>query len=460
MIDTFRPPPAAAPRPARKFGSAGLLPWIFPAIIALGALDMFLSGRDLAQSFVMLEQVAAPERSPIMVWVQRAVSLMLLLASVEQIANHFSLRRPLPSAGLLLAFILYWVGTIASPALFGTVPTLSHEYLYSLALGVAACLVGEGERDRIVRAARDALFALMLVGLALVPLHTSLVLDLSYSQGIIPGLPRFAGLTPHPVTQGMLAQVALLVLWCVPFKRRWLNLLAWAMGLLVLFIAQSKTSWLAFGLCAAVLMVARSGGEFWQRMSDPRRGGVGVLVCLGVMLVVLGLGAWVLLGDAFGRAEDFYNSPQGAALATMTGRDRIWAAALQEWNNNPMFGYGLTIWDNAYRVAIGLPNATHAHNQFMDDLARAGNMGAGALLIYAPVLLVMSLRYARASGGLAIALFATIAIRAISEVPLMLMGYGAELFTHLLLLVTLAAAASARRQAAPARSPLRYGVAT
>ena len=57
------------------------------------------------------------------------------------------------------------------------------------------------------------------------------------------------------------------------------------------------------------------------------------------------------------------------------------------------------------------------------------------------VLLVLSIRYARASGGLSLALFVALALRAISEVPLLLFGYGPELTTHVLLLMTLAAAA-------------------
>ena len=105
-----------------------------------------------------------------------------------------------------------------------------------------------------------------------------------------------------------------------------------------------------------------------------------------------------------------------------------------------------------------MPNATHAHNQFMDDAARSGSVGATVLVVYAAVLLVMSVRHARATGGLSIALFLSLALRAVGEVPLTLLGYGSELFVHGLLLVLLAAAALER----PARDghtlPLRYGV--
>jgi hypothetical protein len=72
-------------------------------------------------------------------------------------------------------------------------------------------------------------------------------------------------------------------------------------------------------------------------------------------------------------------------------------------------------------------------------------VGAAALVFYALVLLVLSIRYARASGGLTLALFVALALRSISEVPLLLFGYGPELVTHVLLLMTLATAANDAR---------------
>jgi O-antigen ligase len=102
-----------------------------------------------------------------------------------------------------------------------------------------------------------------------------------------------------------------------------------------------------------------------------------------------------------------------------------------------------------------MPAATHAHNQFMDTLSRAGTVGAVALVLHALVLLVLSIRYARASHGISLALFVLLAMRCVSEVPLLMFGYGVELLTHVLLLMTLAAASSEARQlkARPASAP-------
>ncbi|MBL0421013.1 O-antigen ligase family protein [Ramlibacter sp. AW1] len=442
----------------RKKAGTGMLHWIFPAMIFLAALEMFLSGRDLSQQYLQLLQTGESTRHPLMTIAQRSVSVLLLVASVEQIANHFALRRPTPSATLLIAFVLYWVCTVASPALFGANPLIGHEYMYSLFVGVAACLVGPAEWQRILRSARDALFLLMLAGVLVAPFKPGLVMDVYYSQGLIPGLPRFGGLTAHPVTQGMLAQVALLVLWCMPYQRRWLQRAAWVLGLAVLYLAQSKTAWASFIACALLLLAVRGGPRLWRRMSDPRQGGFGVLVLLGLVVGVAGLATWVLVGDAFGRASELADTREAAQLMSLTGRDRIWVIAVEEWQRNPVFGYGLTLFDSAYRAAINLPHATHAHNQFLDDLARSGAIGASALVIYAAVLFGLALRGARASGGLSLALFLAVALRSVSEVPLSLKGYGTELVTHLLLITTLAAA-SAQRRTEPRPQAMRYGVA-
>ncbi len=445
----------------KRTNSTGLLHLIFPAILLLVGAEVALSNRDLAQQFSELASVAGPPgRHPLIEWMQRAVSLLLLFASVEQIVNHESLGRRVPSHPLLWVFVVYWISVVGLPALWGANPFVSHLLFYSLAVGVACCMVGTAERDRMIGAARDGLMVLMLAGVLFIPIRLNTVMDMSYSQGVIPGLPRFAGLTAHPVTQGMLALVGLLLVWFRPYERRWLNRMAWGLGLFVLFIAQSKTSWASFLACAGCVLAVRHGPGFWKRMGDPRGSGMGVLVCLGIIVVVLAISSWILLGDAGGQIEDFTHSRKGAELMTLTGRDRIWAVAIEEWRNYPVFGYGHTIWDAAYRASIGMPNATHGHNQFMDDLARAGSIGAGALVIYVTVLLAMSLRYARASQGLSLGLFVALAVRSISEVPLFLVGYTTELFTHLLLLATLAAAASTERRTAQVRTGMRYGVAS
>jgi len=407
-----------------------------------------VSGRDLSQTYIELANDTAGVRGPIIVWAQRLLSVLLIAASLERIVSHVALHKHLPSPTLTSVFVLYWLCTVAAPAVFGSHPQLGHEYAYSLLLGFAVLLASSVEADRMLVAARTALVAFVFAGLALIPVLPAMVLDQLYSQGLFAGLPRFGGLAAHPVAMGMFAQTMLLMVWALPFDRRWLNVLAWIAGLAALFMAQSKTAWIAFIVCSIAMFLVRSGSSLWQRITDPRSdGSLGIVVCLGAMTLVGAALGLVLVTDLGSQLQDFADTSQGAQLMSMTGRDRIWSIALEEWHSNVLFGYGPGLWDTDFRTSIGMANATDAHNQFMDTLARAGTVGAVGLVTYAGVLLAMSLRYAKATGGLSIALFLALALRSISEVPLLLFGYGGELFIHLLLLVTLAAAASARTQA-------------
>ncbi|MFS2035588.1 O-antigen ligase family protein [Polaromonas sp. CT11-55] len=435
----------------------GYMHFIFYAILLMVALANLLSGRDLSSSNMKFDEVVVVVRHPLVSLMQPLASLLLLTLAGERLITHWIRRdkaAQAPSA-LLVAFLTFWVCTVAAPALLGANPHVSHDYVYPLVIGFAAVLATGTERDLAFGAARNALLLFIAAGLLLIPFKPSLVLDASYTQGLLPGVPRLAGLAPHAVSLGMLAQLGLLCLLARPLQRVWLNRLAWAMGLGVLFLAQSKTAWISFVLCSACILAVRQGPRFMRRVGDPVRPEFGIVALLAFMVAVVGLAALLMFGDIDARLSSFFDSAQGAQLASMTGRDQIWAIAYDEWQRNPVFGYGPTLWDASFREAIGMPNATHAHNQFMDTLSRSGTVGAAALVLYALVLLVLSIRYARASGGLTLALFVALALRAISEVPLLLFGYGPELIAHVLLLMALAAAGreARERKRGPAKAP-------
>jgi len=435
----------------------GFLYWMFPAMLAMGALTVLMSNRDLTQAFLQLEQSTEgldPIHSPLVIWAQRGVSILLIVASLERLSNHFAQHRLVPSMALTGSFLLFWLTTVLAPGLLGAHPVLTHEYAYSLLFGLCATLTFPEEREKILLFSRSALFVYMLAGLVLIPINPTMVLDSSYSQGLLPGVPRFGGVSAHPVMMGLLSQTALLLLWARPFQRRWLTVCAWILGLSVLFLAQSKTAWLAFMITACCMVVVRRGADSIGRLGDTRDNTFGVLALVGVIGVAVIVLVGGLVFDVGGMVGDFLGSSEGAQLTSLTGRDRIWVVALEEWHNNPLFGYGPTIWDGAYRQAIGMPNATHGHNQMIDTLARCGTVGAFGLVVYAAVLMVLSVRFARATRGLSLAMFLTLALLSVSEVPLLLVGYGPDIFTHLLLVATLAGTAVEQRRHRVAVEPL------
>ena len=425
----------------------GYLHLIFYAMVLLVALGTLLSGRDLSIVNLNMEEPRITPRHPLMQWTQPLVSLLMLAAAGERILSYWFRRDRTAAAPvvLMMSFIIFWLGTVAAPAFLGAHPHVFHGYAYPLILGIAAVLVTGTESDIAFKAARNALLLFMLAGLLLIPVKPALVLETAYTQGLLPGLPRLGGLAAHAVSLSVLAQLGLICLLAFPYRRAWLNLLAWGVGLSVLILAQSKTTWISFILCGICFVAVQKGSGFSRRLSDPARPGFGIVSIMLCMVAILAIGLVLMFGDLGTRINVFFNSAEGVQLSSLTGRDKIWAIAYEEWRRNPVFGYGPLIWESDFRISIGMPNATHAHNQFMDTLSRSGSVGAAALVLYAVMLLILSVRYVRESKGLTLALFILLAIRSISEVPLLLLGYSPEFITHLLLLMSIAAMANNAR---------------
>jgi len=414
----------------------------YAVLLSIGML-VFLSGRSLLSDYEMQSGLLTQSNTAA-IWTTRLTSFCLMLASLERIASY-ALRRNrsgIAPYALLVAFVMFWSTTVASPALFGAHGSLSHDYLYTLLMGCAALLLSQRESDAVVAAARNALMVFLAISVALIPVRPALVMDSNYAGSLLPGLPRFAGLAPHSVSLGMLAQLALICLYAQPLSPRWLNRLCWALGLFALFLAQSKTSWLSFPLCVACMVWMRRDSAAWRRF------GLVALVCVTVGTV--GLGLTYIVGNLGFTSDSFFGGQRWAELASFTGRDRIWAVALEEWGRHQVFGYGSNLFDEAYRASIGMPFAFNGHNQFIDTLARSGLVGATGLVLYLVSLGGFSVRYAKRSRGLSLAIFLAIAFRCVSEVPLTLANYGPEVLQQVLLLAILAG--QARRGRASSRA--------
>ncbi len=441
---------AALQRTGRQ--AHGYLHAVVPALLLIMATGVWLGGRDLTSNFLLPEFKPDPPRPALLDTLQPVLSLLLLAVSFERILSRGLLPgQRTASPWLALSFFLFWLGSTASPAWLGAHPAWSHDLLYPLVIGLAATLASPSDTERMLRWSRNALLLLMLAGVLLIPWKTTVVLDQNYQQGLIDGLPRFGGLATHPVSMGLLAQLGLMCLLARPMRQAWLNRAAWALGLGVLVMAQSKTAWLAFLLCSAVMWAYRIGPLLKRQLGQVQQATVPLTALTLALLVISGLLLMLGLGDGTW-IERLMHTPEGQQLRSFTGRDRIWAIAWEEWLAHRAFGWGPQIWGEAYRQSIGLANATHAHNQLMDTLSRAGLVGAVALLLYGLVLAALALRCGRATGGLSLALLLALGLRAGSEVPLLLMGYGPDLIAHLLLLAVLAAA-SEPQAAVPHQAP-------
>lgn len=428
----------------------GYLHWVIPILLLIMSAGVWLGGRDLTSNFLLPEFRPDPPRPALLDTLQPAASLLLLALSFERIITRCLLAGdPSTISWLPVSFIVFWLGSTASPAWLGAHPHWSHDWLYPLIIGAAATVATSQDTEMALRWARDALLLLMLVGVLLIAVSPTLVLDRNYQQGLIAGLPRLGGLATHPVAMGLLAQLGLLCLLARPLRSPWLHGAAWLLGLSVLVLAQSKTAWMAFVLCSAIVLAFRWAPGLQRALANVQQPTAALGVLALALLTLATLLALLIVGDSSAWLDRLLQSQQGQQLSSLTGRDRIWSIAWEEWQAHRAFGWGPQIWGEAYRQSIGLANATHAHNQLMDTLSRAGLTGAATLLVYGLTLTALALRYSRATQGLSLALLLALLLRAGSEVPLLLMGYGPDLIAHLLLLMVLAGATqSARRNAA------------
>jgi O-antigen ligase len=204
-------------------------------------------------------------------------------------------------------------------------------------------------------------------------------------------------------------------------------------------MTQSKTSWIAFLLCMLPIIYCRHGGflkRYFLNFRQPVFMATALALFMIVTTLVVAVIAFAPTGSFF---STFFVSRAGADMMTLTGRDRIWEIAVHEWQRNRLFGYGLTIWDEAHRARIGISGAVTAHSQFYQTLGSAGIVGVVGLLVYAVTLFWYALKTMRISQGLTFALFLMLLARSVSEVPLTMVGYyGSEELTHILILMVIA----------------------
>lgn len=420
----------------------GILIYFTVPIAIVTAVSTYTSGRNLTLANEMMLVMATPD--PIANWMQRLTSIFLLAAAAERIASFvFKSRASNLPQGLMMAFIAFWIGTVAIPAGIGERPSFSHEYVYSLLIGIAALLGTEGGARRAIIVARNILLLFMIAGLVLVLIKKELVVG-TYGRAIIPGVDmRYSGLTSGPNAMGPIAVLSMIAVWAFPFRRHWLQLLAWPVIIATLLMTQSKTSWIAALICAAIMGFQPNGSIRLFFLNPNRR-----LVAIASFFLFGGLVVFLLLigSDALSNKIDkLLQTKEGNDLVTLTGRNEIWDVAIETWLANPLFGYGPEIWDIQFRRKIGIIAAAHAHNQILNILAASGVVGFLGFLVYGVEMLRRLWFRINSYNGFTASLFVLIAIRSFSEVPLSLISFGGESIYHVLLLMCLAGAPSLRR---------------
>ena len=228
-----------------------------------------------------------------------------------------------------------------------------------------------------------------------------------YPDHFLPGIDfRLHGLAPHANLLAPIVLLGLIVEGLRPTHSTSARLWRIA-GVGVLVLTQSKTTLVA---ALAVLLV-----EWFRRSRDKAPGQRLVAdAMLAVGAVAVGVFAWLGTGLA--------ESSEGAAsLHTLAARQQVWSVTLELWHQNPLFGFGLHLWDTdmrlAYLAQLGWA-PPHAHNQLVQSLGEAGLIGAAALLVYVVAMTSVGFRVARASAGASLAIVIVMVVRGLTECPI------------------------------------------
>ncbi|MDO9213743.1 MAG: O-antigen ligase family protein [Methylococcales bacterium] len=423
------------------YSKEGFLPYIFYTSTFVNMLTIISEGRNM---FVYTDPSAiSPGPSSYVIWIARISSALILFAACQRIASrlmHYGSKPNTPTL-LIIAFLFFFFTNVFTAALFSAHPSFEHFYVYLVLVGTASLLFAQGEEEISIHSARNIFFIFLVISAGFIPWNPELIFNNNYLEGLIPGLTyRYAGLANHPNSLGIIIVLFLLCLWNKPFSSRWLNFLGWIIGYSSLVLAQSKTSWICFIISVFCMGYFKYGDFVKQRFFDFKKPILPAIFTLIVMITASIISGLVMFSDIGGGINSFFSTRTGADLMTMTGRTMIWEVALNEWRHSPIFGYGLTIWDTAYRAKIGIPSAVTAHSQFYQTLASAGIVGVAGLLIYAATLFWFTLKTAKSSQGLTLAIFLMLSFRSMSEVSLSVTGrFDSDALTHILLLMIIGA---------------------
>jgi hypothetical protein len=412
-----------------------LFPLLYPLVLANTAIATLTSTRDFSSMWVVAAEL---ERSPIASWATRLGSLVLLAGALIEVVRFLSGRGNgrIEVRGLIAALVLFVLAASTATSLFGAHPYFNYTLLYAPMFCLGAICMADADAVRALRWARDASLAFLSACWLLLPVVPKVMLNTSYEQGLINGLPRLAGLATHEVSLATMTSIFMALLLAFPYVSRRMNVFAWSVTLATLLLSQSKNAW-AVSLFIYAVFVAydrrlQGHGRFALRPSGFSILAWGSVVVLTSLALVA-----MLVADLPLRMDKFLHTTAGINLLTFTGRDLIWEEAMRAWREHPWFGYGIELFSPEYRAQIGMLYATHGHNQVFDLLGRSGSVGLAGFLVFFWVLWWRAVRNALPTGGLSLVLIVSLTIRCVTDVPISSGPAGYETLPYLLLLIVI-----------------------
>lgn len=409
-----------------------LLALIYPIIILAMAGGALLSNRNVAYS--EFESLGVDATSPVTTWFFRLITALIFAICVVRLmsASQKAVPRKREGRALFMAFLFFYFTNVILNNIFGANPEFHERFLGPIIVFMAVYFSRNQDKRYSTEGMKWGLLLLFMASYAVAAVLPTIAIQLNY-MGYLPGLNiRLWGLGTNPNSIGPLAVIFLLLVFYSPFKKRWMQYFALLVGTGILLLSQSKTAWIAGS--------AAFGMFWWTRhvtlRSSGRRGSYYSVRDFAIPILVCVIGIAMIAGVAFLKSYEAQIAAIDSErqLTTLTGRTEIWTIAINTWKDNPVFGYGSSIWGQEFRQSINMDAALTAHSQFLQSLSEAGTVGFIGLLIYIAVLW----RYARAANrqtqGLSLALFTFLIVRSFTETPLDVTTiFTGEFLTHLLL---------------------------
>jgi O-antigen ligase len=394
-----------------------LRPVLLPSVVLLVALGTVVADAMTPRDLSLGEDAPVWNTNPDLFafLLTRAVTLVLVFASAATVTLAV-IRRGFPRAGLSvwLGYMAFVVSCFVLPGFTGRVPGFDLRLLYPPIVFTAVYFAPPVSDGQLATLCRVALGAFVYGSLAAAVLDPAHAVAAAY-EGLVPW-PEFRlyGVGGGATSLGVQSAIFLTIELVSPSrsKMRWMHLAA---GGAALYLTQAKTSWL-FVLAVLAYQLQRA---LRRRLAPPALGNGASAQALKVLAA--SYGAVVIVGLAgYQLAQVETKTLRGGEnLATFTGRTYIWATSLNTWLDDPVFGYGLGLWEGEYRARYA-PLIPHAHNQFIHSLASAGVIGLLGLLAYLRAALRAALQAARTT-PVPLLLLAGILAQCLTNVPLL--GY-------------------------------------
>nr|WP_315496541.1 O-antigen ligase family protein [uncultured Rhodoferax sp.] len=406
---------------------------IFGTIVLGTTLSIAISGRvlvnenDLAATQNLLLALNSSEGNP---WISRISHLFVLTLAFSEIFLWITRKKEINTGtySLWLAALLYYIASNIVSGVFSEKTEYGIKILYAPVVFTAAVLLIDENYQKFLNQIRPILFIPLVISLAFIYINPLLVMESGY-KSLIPGFTiRLAGITDHANSLGALSVIALLIEFS-KLKKSNVNLFFLLTSAVCLLLSQSKTSWFIFA--AGVALIYSAKGEEKNIHSLPQLKTMTTIVFATII-------AMIFLLYKFNSILDFFAQDK-TGLTTLTGRTKIWTITVNEFFNNPLFGYGPTIWNIEYRSLKGMLYVGQAHNQYIQTLGQAGLIGVIFLLNYIFRFFKLCITSRHAMRPLAFAMTLVLLTRGFSESPMRMQSIlDIDTFVHLIAFVLVA----------------------